>query len=296
MVKHTAASVHAYYAQQSEITDPHAYASLFDDLPTDIPGLVPVVQGLLVHPGYAPLYAFEVPSDRWGEISLRSIPEMLARITALDPAPLSEPRPPERRLVSLCRDYGVLLVAMLRHRGVPARLRVGFGCYFYGSELTNWDHRIAEYWDAAARRWVLVDPMFDAVVRARFGISASMLDLSDDTPFIPAGDVWQPCRAGEADPEEFGDSLTDRGWPPIRYALLGDFDALNKVELIGPDAWHPLIDKPESDVTEEDRALLDDIAALTVDVDARSDELHALYQRAPYAQEVRRRLRQALLA
>lgn len=294
MVEDTTASRHAYYTQQSAITDPRACASLFDDLPADIPGLVAVVQGLLVHPGYAPLYGFEVPSDRWKEISLRSIPQMLARIIALDPAPLSEARPPERRLVSLCRDYGVLLVAMLRHRGIPARLRVGFGGYFHGSELTNWDHRIAEYWDADACRWVLVDPMFDAVVRRRFGISASMLDLSDDTPFLLAGDVWQRCRAGQADPDTFGDSLTDRGWPPIRYALLGDFDALNKVELIGPDAWHPLIDKPEGDVTEEDRALLDDIAALTVDVDARLDELRALYQWAPYAREVQRRLREAL--
>jgi len=249
-----------------------------------------------VHPGYAPLYGFDVPQDRRQEIFLRSIPEMLARLVALDPVPLSAARLPERRLVSLCRDYGVLLVAMLRQRGMPARLRVGFGGYFHGSPLAHWDHRIAEYWDAGARRWVLVDPMFDEVVRARFGITANMLDLAEDTPFLRAGEVWQRCRAGQADPEAFGDSLTDRGWAPIRYALLGDFDALNKAELIGPDAWHPLIDKPEGDITEQDRTLLDDIAVLTVAVDARFDELRALYRLAPYAREVQRRLREALPA
>lgn len=191
MLEDGTAPLHAYYAHQSEITDLRAYAPLFDDLPTDIPALVAVVQGLLVHAGYAPLYGFEVPPERWKEVSLRSIPEMLGRLIVLDPAPLSVARPPERRLVSLCRDYGLLLVAMLRHRGVPARLRVGFGGYFHGSELAHWDHRISEYWDVAVGRWVLVDPMFDEVVRARFGISASMLDLADDTPFLLAGDVWR---------------------------------------------------------------------------------------------------------
>lgn len=294
MLKNSAATIHAYYAQQSDITDPRAYAPLFDDLPHDIPELVAVVQGVLVHPGYAPLYGFDVPPERWQEISLRSIPEMLARLVTLDPAPLSVTRPPGRRLVGLCRDYGVLLVAMLRQRGVPARLRVGFGGYFPGSGLDHWDHRIAEYWDARARRWVLVDPMFDRTLRARYGITASMLDLADDTPFLPAGEVWRRCRAGQVDPDVFGDSLTDRGWAPIRYALLGDLDALNKTELIGPDTWHELIDKPEPDVTEDERRLLDDIAALTTNADSRFDELRALYHATPYGQAVRRRLSDAL--
>ena len=110
MVEDGTVSLHAYYTEQSEITGPRAYAALFDDLPTDIPGLVTVVQGLLVHPGYAPLYGFEVPPERWVQISLRSIAEMLARLLDLGPVPLCEARPPERRLVGLCRDDGVLLV------------------------------------------------------------------------------------------------------------------------------------------------------------------------------------------
>lgn len=289
-----ATTVRAYYAQQSAITDPRGYAHLFDGLPRDIAGLVAIVQGLLVHPGYASLYGFDVPSERWQEISLRSIPDMLARIVALDPAPLSVARPPERRLVSLCRDYAVLLVSLLRHRGVPARLRVGFGGYFHGSGLAYWDHRIAEYWNAQSNHWVLVDPMFDGTLRGQFGIAADMLDMADDTPFLVAGDVWRRCRGGQAVPDEFGDSLTDIGWAPIRYALLGDLDALNKTELIGPDTWHELIDKPEPDVTEDERRLLDDIAALTTNADSRFDELRALYHATPYGQAVRRRLSDAL--
>src|SRR5256886_10114387 len=39
-------------------------------------------------------------------------------ISALDPRPLAEARPPERRLVGCCRDFTVLLCAMARHHGI----------------------------------------------------------------------------------------------------------------------------------------------------------------------------------
>jgi len=169
-------------------------------------------------------------------------------------------RPPERRLVSLCRDYAVLLVSLLRRQGIPARLRVGFGGYFHGSGLANWDHRIAEYWNARSNRWVLVDPMIDDVMRAKRGFTIDTLDMTGDTPFLVASDVWRRCRAGQAIPDEFGDSLTDIGWGPIRYALLGDIDAL------------------------------------TINIDSCFDERRALYQATPYGQAVRRRLADALPA
>jgi hypothetical protein len=95
---------------------------------------------------------------------------------------------------------------------------------------------------------------------------------------------------GQANPEVFVDSPTDRGMPMIRYALLHDFDALNKVELVGMDAWHDLIDKPEAAVTEEERELLDEIAEITVHVDSRFKELQRLYADSPYGQAVRHHL------
>jgi hypothetical protein len=76
----------------------------------------------------------------------------------------------------------------------------------------------------------------------------------------------------------------------IRYALLHDFDALNKHELVGMDAWHELIDKPEEAVSEEERALLDEIAALTIQADARFAELRSLYSTVSYGQAVQARL------
>jgi hypothetical protein len=78
--------------------------------------------------------------------------------------------------------------------------------------------------------------------------------------------------------------------PSIRYALLQDFDYLNKNELVGFDAWHELISKPEDEVTEEDRRLLDEIAEITCHADSQFNALRNLYQRTPYGQAIQSRL------
>jgi len=264
---------------------------LYDGLPRGLPGLVKIVQGLLVYIEWAKSYGVLVPEERRQELFLRSVPQMLERILALDPSPLPVTRPPERRKVSICRDFAVLLVSMLRHRGIPARLRIGFAGYFRAKRPRYWDHRIAEYWDEGLDRWVLVDAMVDDLHRKTLGLTIDPLNITDESPFILAGDAWSRCRAGEADPDDFGDSPDDRGMPPIRYALLHDFDALNKVELVGFDAWHTLIDKPEDEVTGAERGLLDEITELTVAVDSRFDDLQALYRASPYGQAVQGRLR-----
>ena len=273
-----------FYTQHSAITDPYENAYLFDDLPRDISSLVKTVQGLLVHPAWQE--ACNLPNERHSEFYLRSVPQMLKRILELDPKPLSMERPHEKRKVSIYRDWAVLLVSILRHQRVPARLRIGFAGYFMSPKPKYVDHRIAEYWNKKLNHWVLVDAMIDAVRRKRLNLKFDTLNIDSGSPFLLAGDVWQRCRAGKADPEEFGDSPDDRGMPPIRYALLHDFDALNKVELVGFDAWHSLISKPESEVTEDERKLLDEIAELTTRADSHFKALRTLYQTTSYGQTI----------
>ncbi|MEZ4725900.1 MAG: transglutaminase domain-containing protein [Caldilineaceae bacterium] len=274
-----------YYTSQSAITDPGDYRTWFDDLPRDLAALMKLIQGLW-------LYTYEIPPEKHSDLLLRTIPKRLERLFALDPAPLTTVRSPETRVYGLCRDYAVLLVAMLRHQGVPARERVGFCAYF--DSAWYWDHRIAEYWQGAQQRWVLVDPHVQARPDKEHQTQVDPLNITHASRFLLAGEAWQLCRRGEADPDLFVDSPTDRGMAMIRYALLHDFDALNKVELVGMDAWHELIDKPEAQVTETERQLLDEIATLTVQPDAHFDQLRALYATLPYSRQVQARLQQAL--
>ena len=85
---------------------------------------------------------------------------MLDRLLAQDGQPLGVARPVDDRLVGVCRHFTVLLVAMLRAQGVPARARCGFGAYFTPGRFE--DHWVCEYWHSAEGRWILVDAQIDA--------------------------------------------------------------------------------------------------------------------------------------
>src|SRR5438093_677532 len=101
------------------------------------------VQSLVFH-SFADekIFGWRPPKDRLPEIDTRRVRAMLARLAALDPRPLAEARPPERRLVGCCRDFTVLLCAMARHHGIPVRARVGFARYFIPD--FHVDHEIVE--------------------------------------------------------------------------------------------------------------------------------------------------------
>jgi excinuclease ABC subunit A len=279
-----------YYTRHSVITDPGKYASLFDDLPYGIQSFVKIVQGLLVSLPWEDAYNLDIPRERHREIYLRTVPEMLKRILELDPSSVIVKRPPQKRKVSLCRDFAVLLVSMLRYQGVPARVRVGFAGYYRAETPRYWDHRIAEYWNKGLNRWVLVDAMTEKPILERLRFKIDPLNIDSSSQFMLAGEVWQKCRTGKAEPQEFGDSPEDLGMPPIRYALLHDFDYLNKNELVGFDAWYSLIKKPENEVTEQEKALLDEIAKMTYHVDSDFKGLRELYQKTSYGQKVQSRL------
>jgi excinuclease ABC subunit A len=272
------------------ITDPSTYSHLFENLPHDLPNLAKTVQGLFISLQWECAYGLDTPLERHNEIYLRTVPEMLKCILELDPSPLTTKRQPEKRKVSLCRDFAVLLVSMLRHQSVPARVRVGFAGYYRAETPRYWDHRIAEYWNDRLNRWVLVDTMTEKPILERLRFKIDPLNIDRSSQFLLAGDVWQKCRVGKADPQEFGDSPDDLGMAPIRYALLQDFDYLNKNELVGFDAWHSLINKPESEVTEEEKELLDRVAEVTNHVDSDFNGLREQYQTTSYGRTIQSRL------
>jgi excinuclease ABC subunit A len=279
-----------YYTHQSVITNPRTYSHLLEMLPHDLPILAKTIQGLLISLPWEDAYCLDIPRERHNEIYLRTVPEMLGRILELDSSPLTLERPPQKRKVSLCRDFAVLLVSMLRHQNVPARVRVGFAGYYRAETPRYWDHRIAEYWNEGLNRWVFVDAMTEEPILERLRFKIDPLNIDISSQFLLTGDVWQRCRVGKAEPQEFGDSPDDLGMAPIRYALLQDFDYLNKNELVGFDAWHSLINKPENELTKEEKTLLDEIAEMTNHVDCNFDGLRELYQTTSYGQTVQSRL------
>jgi hypothetical protein len=263
----------AYYARPGPMTGLKELAPLFDELPAGIPELVEVVQGLLIHIFWAERYGMTLSEERKQEVNIRSVSQKLKRIQALDEAPLTADRPLEKKLVGNCRDFSTLLCAMLRHQGVPARARCGFGTYFLPDHYE--DHWVCEYWKADEQRWVMVDAQLDAFQREALDIQFDPLDMPPGQ-FVTGGEAWLMCRAGEADPDKFGIFEWHGIWF-VRGDLIRDFLALNKVEILPWDGgWGFLADGQSMEAE-----LMDHIAGLTLAGDEAFTEIRATYEEDP---------------
>jgi hypothetical protein len=265
-----------FYSHAGPMTSAGKHADLLERLPNDLETLVGVVQGLAIHEFVAPsFYGATITDERRSESHIRPVEEMLDRILAMDDGPLTISRPPERRLVGVCRHFMVLLLAMLRAKRIPARGRCGFGTYFNPGFFE--DHVVCEYWNAAEERWVLVDPQFDEVWRKRLGIGHDVLDVPRDR-FLVAADAWNECRAREADPNKFGISNGNlRGLWFIAGNLIHDVATLNRMEMLRWDAWGGM-PRPDQSLKEDQISPYDALAMVTDAPDQSFDELRRLYE------------------
>jgi hypothetical protein len=265
----------AYFTKQGSMSDPGAYISLFEDLPTSVSDLVKLVQGVTVHVFWTERYGLNVPPERMGELQLRSMEKRLARTMELDARPLTEPRPIDKKLLGNCRDHSLLLTAMLRHRGVPARARCGFGSYFMPNHFE--DHWVVEYWNDEQSRWVLVDAQLDELQREVLKINFDPLDVPRDQ-FIVGGKAWQMCRSSEQDPGKFG-IFDMNGLGFVRGNLVRDVASLNKMELLPWDCWGAILAEQLDDPA--DLAMLDQVASLSAEDVPDFETLRACYESDP---------------
>ena len=241
-------------------------------LPADPRALAVIVQGLVLHMHWAESYGVTPTEAQRHEAHLRPVERMLDRLLERDPSPLVVARPPERRLIGVCRDFSLLLAAMLRAKGVPARTRCGFATYFEAGRFV--DHWVCEYRDGPPGRWVMVDPQLDRLQRERLGIDFDPLVVPADR-FLTAGAAWAACRSGAADPRRFG-ILDMHGWWFVAGNLVRDLAALNDMPMLPWDVWGAM-PEPDEPIDAERLALFDELARLTTDPDAAAAPLRRLY-------------------
>ncbi|MFO1162939.1 MAG: transglutaminase-like domain-containing protein [Reyranellaceae bacterium] len=215
------------------MSDAGRQVNLLDALPHDVGRLADIIHGLLIHQHIAPVYGVTLTPAQQLEAHIRGVEPMLERIAAHDARPLSVPRPAHERLVGVCRHFTLLHVAMLRRQGTPARARCGFGAYFETGKYV--DHWVTEFWNSTEQRWQLCDPQIDADQRQLFRIAFDPKDTPRDQ-FVVAGDAWQLCRSGKADPQAFG-ILDMRGLWFIAGNVVRDVAALNNHEMLPWDVW-----------------------------------------------------------
>jgi hypothetical protein len=265
----------AFYTQPGVMTSAGRYAPQLAELPGDVAGLAAVAQGLLIHEFIAPAYGVTLSGADRDSVHVRPAEGLLERITARDGRPLAVAREPRHRVASNCRGFTVLMVAMLRAHGTPARARCGFGGYFTEGRFE--DHWVCEYWHAGQQRWALADAQIDARQRELFRVGFDVTDVPRDR-FLIAGDAWALCRSGAADPGTFGLSQVGQAgdwW--IAGNLMRDAAALGNLELLPWDCWGVMPAEDEA-IGEARCALFGRLAALTWEPDRCFTELRRLVQ------------------
>jgi hypothetical protein len=214
------------------------------------------VHELVIQPGAAAEVG--LGQERLAENQVRPARRLVEVLLSLDPAPVDVPRPPERRVVGTCRHFAVLACALLRQRGIAARVRCGFATYFQPGQ--GLDHWIVEY--RQGRRWVRLDPEI---------LGRGVVDRPEDLragQFLSGGEAWIAYRQGRIDASAFGVYGTGN-WGPaeIRGNAVKDLAALNKVEMLPWDEWGRMTASYEGRTGADYDELIDTVAEACADDD-----------------------------
>ena len=203
-----------FYKEHSVITNPGRYTYLYNTLPETVPQLSQVVQGLLLHEFHTNRYGVNLSEQRKKEARLREVENIIQRAMELSEKPLIQPRNPENRVISNCRDYAVLMCSFLRDKGISARVRVGYAIYF--EELHQY-HWICEYWNQEKSEWVQVDAQLDDVQKRYYEIDFDPFNVPSGK-FLYAGEEFEIVNKDSDD------------FYSVKRSLIQDLAALNKIE------------------------------------------------------------------
>lgn len=171
----------------SNYTDPGEFEYLYENLPESINDICNLIKIQLIHPFEIKKYGDKIPKDReYEDRSFSTVEQMLNELFERDANGLVDLRLPEKRLVVACIHHSLLLASILRHKGIPVRLRAGNAKYIGDDKNYHVTHVICEAWDTHRKKWYLVDP------------DRNKIDFSRQE-FEFASETWQKLRNGNID-------------------------------------------------------------------------------------------------
>lgn len=239
-------------------SDPGPHFRALDVLGEQPRGIADGLEEFVIHHTIARQLGFGVPPAAEGDRSLRRATALLGTAFARDPRPLGLHRALADYLYVTCRDFALLAMSALRHRGVPARLRVGFAGYFTPGLWM--DHWVCEYW--LEGHWRLLDAQLGRRAREGMGIGFDIADMPAGQ-FITGGEAWRAIRSGMLDAETCGLPAADiagEWW--VAASVMRDAAALAGIEALPWDDWGPgrrfRVDRA---VDAKDAARIDELAA-----------------------------------
>ena len=263
-----------FYRQQSCFSSPDTHQRLFDSLPDTISELCQIVRGIYVH--YRSSQISPSMEERLDDVNSRYCSTMLTKLLEMDNRNLLHAREIEQRVIGCCRDASLLLCTVLRHQGIPARMRVGFATYIKtDSQFPYTDHVVTEYWDANQERWKMVDAEQGTSNIQANDIEFDVHDIPHDK-FLTAGKAWQIGRADQQRWDDFGVNNDIKGRWFVASYLMYDLAALNRWEMLLWDSWGLM--KDLGNLSQADLALLDQIAELSQPNTQDFDQIQKIYQ------------------
>ncbi len=241
------------YRQFDAYTHPGKHIDLFSTLPTDLDALCDLVATQLVHPWDGS------PQPEGRSYEPRSnlmVENMLDSLLHFNSAGLVMNRTLNERVIAACRENALLLTAILRYQGVPARARAGWCRYVSSNPQQYADHWVTEVWHDAEQRWLLVDS------------NPKKVDFPG-SEFKSGGDAWLELRTGQATPDQYRQQAD---WFYLKLNFGHDF---NTVLGEGPHYWEapPLFHQELSQMTAGELSLLDRLAELLQEPDTNLESI-----------------------
>lgn len=242
------------YLHLSRLTDPQENVSMLDELPSDVEAICDIANKQVLH--YRLLSQNKIPRSEWKNSSAHyDIRDILDTLRTKGSGDLGLDRSLEDRVLSNCVKESIFLTALLRHRGIPARIRVGYLTNLYKGDkaiefwqnvnlyertepvdtsvYNGWtrnnakvnrsiEHYVTEYWDEETNQWRVLDAMPEFLEYHGVGLS-NKYHLAEGENFEFAWQVWQKRDSITED------AYSERGWSAkthIRYQMLMDFYSL----------------------------------------------------------------------
>ncbi|PJE76399.1 hypothetical protein COV05_04710 [Candidatus Uhrbacteria bacterium CG10_big_fil_rev_8_21_14_0_10_48_16] len=302
---------HSHYTHPGALTDLKSFQDFTKWISPDPRVIFQVTQGLLMHDMWVERYGVEIKENQKRKVCSPSASNMLTQAQELEGFSLALPRSPSARVLGCCREFSVLATALFQAKGIPARARCGFALYLAPPGFYE-DHWVCEYWNGVT--WTAIDPQIDPFQQSTFQDYANTqsdidtdykqmlltLDPLDVTSehFINAGNAWKMYRSKTVkasqfgigvDPQDYGMETLYGAWF-LRGQLLRDFGALNKVETVpfltrleeklDWTSWR-LVAVDNDQLSQDDLALLDDIADLCAEPDGKLETIKNLFESNP---------------
>ena len=259
------------YSQHSLRTDPGDYAFLYKNLPQSLDSLCRLINCQLIHPLEASQMNLELEEfSQDGDTPTAG--DLLELLLSTDSAGLSYVRGIPNRSVVACYHHAMLLASILRHQGIPVRMRAGFSKYYEKQSGVRFGHIICEVWDDKTHSWKLVDP------------DRELVDMSD-RDFDFAYEAWNNVNKKRTNAQIYTSSISE-GVKGIINLMILDAALIIKEEKLYWDLPEIVFHEIYSlkDLNKEEINILNELADYCRIPDVWMNEISEIYQTCDYFQ------------